>query len=82
MLDRRYDLQYLLYILALHRYLQQRLPGYDYSQHMGGAVYLFLRALRPANGSAYGVFHDLPPAALIERLDLLVLAAPQQEEQP
>lgn len=78
MLDRRYDLQYLLYVLALHRYLQQRLPQYDYTQQMGGAVYLFLRALRPHSGPTYGVFRDLPPPALIEKLDLLVLAAPSQ----
>lgn len=82
MLERRYDLQYLLYILALHRYLQHRLPGYDYARHMGGAVYLFLRALRPSRGPACGVFHDLPPVALIDRLNLLVLAAPAQEGVP
>jgi len=82
MLDRRYDLQYLLYILALHRYLQQRVPGYEYGRHMGGAVYLFLRALRPAHGPACGVFHDLPPAEVIDRLNLLVLAAPSREILP
>jgi exodeoxyribonuclease V beta subunit len=82
MLDRRYDLQYLLYILALHRYLQQRVPGYEYGRHMGGAIYLFLRALRPAHGPACGVFHDLPPAEVIDRLNLLVLAAPSREILP
>ncbi|NIC39599.1 PD-(D/E)XK nuclease family protein, partial [Aquabacterium sp. A08] len=41
----RYELQYALYLLALHRLLRQRLPGYDYDRHMGGAVYLFLRGL-------------------------------------
>ena len=71
--DRRYDLQYLLYVLALHRYLRQRLRDYDYNQHMGGVYYLFLRGMRPATGPRYGVHHDLPPHALIDELDSRVL---------
>ncbi len=67
-LDARYDLQYSLYLLALHRLLRQRLPGYDYEQHMGGAVYLFLRGWR---GPARGVLHERPPRAFIEALDRL-----------
>jgi exodeoxyribonuclease V beta subunit len=67
--DRRYDLQHLLYILALHRYLQQRVPRYHYDQHMGGAYYLFLRGLRPEHGPHYGVYFDLPPHSLIDELD-------------
>src|SRR5690606_4986692 len=31
-LDKRYDLQYVLYLLALHRLLKARLPDYDYDQ--------------------------------------------------
>lgn len=69
MFDRRYDLQYLLYILALHRYLQQRVPQYHYDQHMGGAYYLFLRGMRPEHGPRYGVYFDLPPFSLIDELD-------------
>src|SRR5690606_5250707 len=34
----RYDLQYVLYLLALHRQLQLRLPDYDYDRHVGGAL--------------------------------------------
>ncbi|MDX1560461.1 MAG: exodeoxyribonuclease V subunit beta, partial [Marinobacter sp.] len=37
-LDKRYDLQYVLYLLALHRLLKARLPDYDYDRHIGGAV--------------------------------------------
>ncbi|HTN34137.1 MAG TPA: exodeoxyribonuclease V subunit beta, partial [Marinobacter sp.] len=50
-LDKRYDLQYVLYLLALHRLLKTRLPDYDYDTHVGGAVYLFLRGyLAPTAG--------------------------------
>ena len=33
-----YRLQYLLYVLALHRYLSVRQPGYDYEKHVGRGV--------------------------------------------
>lgn len=45
MVDHRYDLQYVLYVLALHRLLKSRLEDYDYDRHMGGACYVFLRGL-------------------------------------
>jgi len=68
-LERRYDLQYLLYTLAMHRYLDQRLPGYEYSRHMGGVYYLFLRGMRPETGPDCGVYFNLPERSLIEALD-------------
>lgn len=67
-LAKRYDLQYVLYLLALHRLLKARLPGYDYDRHIGGAVYLFLRGV---NSASQGAFTDKPPRALIEQLDAL-----------
>ncbi len=48
--EHRYDLQYLIYALALHRYLQIRLPDYDYQTHFGGIYYLFLRGMPGAAG--------------------------------
>lgn len=77
MLDRRYDLQYLLYVVALHRYLRQRIPSYDYSESMGGVYYLFLRGMRPECGADYGVYFDLPPLGLIEELDKNIFGLPQ-----
>lgn len=67
-LEKRYDLQYVLYLLALHRLLKARLPDYDYDRHMGGAVYLFLRGV---NAPGAGAFTDKPPKALIEQLDAM-----------
>ncbi len=67
--EHRYDLQYLIYTVALHRFLGQRLRGYSYAQHFGGAFYLFLRGMSFPSASASGVFAALPPSALIERLD-------------
>jgi len=65
-LHKRYDVQYVLYTLALHRLLKVRLPNYDYAQHMGGAVYVFLRGI---NAQGAGVHLHRPPQALIEALD-------------
>ncbi|MFP4695842.1 exodeoxyribonuclease V subunit beta [Thiohalospira sp.] len=63
-----YDLQYLIYLTALHRYLRQRLPDYDPARHLGGAQYLFLRGLT-GEADGYGVFQDCPDPDLIQALD-------------
>ncbi len=67
----RYHLQYLIYTLALHRFLGWRLPGYDYQTHFGGVYYLFLRGMHPHSGPGYGVWYDRPSYGLIEALDRL-----------
>jgi len=66
-----YDLQYLIYSLALHRHLRARLPGYDPARHLGGVQYLFVRGLQPDDPTR-GVHRDQPPVALIEQLDALL----------
>ncbi len=66
----RYDLQYLLYTLALHRYLRSRLGAhYDYERDFGGVAYLFLRGM---DGTANrGVFFEKPSRQFIEEMDVL-----------
>ncbi|MFV3330477.1 exodeoxyribonuclease V subunit beta [Pseudomonas sp. NY15437] len=71
LLEHRYDLQYALYLFALHRLLQARLPGYDYDRHIGGAMYLFLRGSASAT---QGMFLERPPKALMDELDRLFRA--------
>ncbi len=68
MQQHHYLLQYHIYTVALHRYLQQRLPNYNYAQHFGGVYYLFLRGMKPDWGATYGVFCDKPDESLIEAL--------------
>ncbi|MGV2987558.1 exodeoxyribonuclease V subunit beta [Vibrio sp. E150_011] len=70
MIDHRYDLQYQIYALALHRFLKTRIKDYDYDQHIGGVYYLFLRGIEP--GSTSGIFSQKPQKALIEALDALI----------
>ncbi len=64
--QRRYDLQYLIYSIALHRYLTLRLPDYDYETHFGGVYYLFLRGMRVEYGMDYGVHVDRFPLDLLD----------------
>ncbi|WP_421148985.1 exodeoxyribonuclease V subunit beta [Aeromonas dhakensis] len=66
MAEHRYDLQYQLYSLALHRLLSLRLPGYDFDQHFGGVFYLFLRGMPQG-----GIFHTRPSRELVQGLDRL-----------
>ena len=65
-----YHLQYLIYSVAVHRMLRNRLPDYDYDTHFGGISYLFLRGM---NGSdPLGVFSARPDQALVAELDRLM----------
>ena len=63
-----YDLQYLIYLVAVHRQLRHRLgAAYDAERQLGGALYLFLRGM--TRDGTRGVHRDRPPVALIEALD-------------
>jgi exodeoxyribonuclease V beta subunit len=72
MVHSEYDLQALIYTLALHRWLRFRLgAAYDYARDYGGTRYLFCRGLDPGNDDARGVHAWTPPVELITALDAL-----------
>jgi exodeoxyribonuclease V beta subunit len=64
-----YYLQSLIYVVALHRYLRHRVPGYDPERHLGGIYYLFLRGMDPQRGPESGVYRDQPDVTLLQHLD-------------
>lgn len=72
-----YDLQYLIYLVALRRWLRLRHgDAYDDARHLGGAAYLFLRGIEPceadaadAERSRRGVHVDPVDPALLAALD-------------
>ena len=68
MIKNRYDLQYQLYSLALHRYLQQKVKNYQFNLHFGGTFFWFLRAI-DNNNKNKGIFYTLPKKKFIEKLD-------------
>ncbi|MEA5113456.1 MAG: exodeoxyribonuclease V subunit beta [Geobacteraceae bacterium] len=62
-----YRLQYLLYTVALNRFLAARDPAFSYDAHFGGVLYLFLRGMDP-DRSGNGIYFDLPPKEMIGEL--------------
>ena len=69
-----YRLQYLIYLVALRRFLRARLGESFRDDMIGGAVYVFLRGVRadattPANPQ--GVVHDPVSPRVIAELDRL-----------
>jgi exodeoxyribonuclease V beta subunit len=72
-----YDLQYLLYSLALHRYLKHRLPDYQIDKHFGGVYYLYLRGMQP--NATTGVYAQALDQSLLTALDALFSAHQQTD---
>ncbi|MFC3034627.1 exodeoxyribonuclease V subunit beta [Pseudoalteromonas fenneropenaei] len=69
-----YHLQYILYTVALHRLLRNRLRDYQPATHLGGVFYLFLRALP----DGMGVYETNLTLAQLDAFDALFLD-PQAE---
>ena len=82
-----YHLQALLYTVAIHRLLKQRLGAdtYDYDRHVGGHLYLFLRGMEgadtPRGGGEQrlGVWADRWPRATVLGLDRALLGGSPDE---
>lgn len=74
-----YHLQSLLYSVALHRYLRQRVTNYDYTRHVGGSLYGFVRGMRPdwsdSNGHCLGLYTHRLPVETITAFDQLLKRA-------
>jgi len=71
MAEHRYDIQGALYMLALHRLLKSRMgEAYDPEQHLGGAIFLFLRGI--ANPQTRGCYLLAPDPILLDGLESLL----------
>ncbi len=70
MREHNYGLQYWIYTVVLHCYLQKRLPNYDYNHHFGGVRYLFVRGMLP-DVPLSGVYQDKPDLPRIKALAAL-----------
>lgn len=72
MADSEYDLQALIYTLALHRWLRFRLGAdYDYERDFGGVRYLFCRGLDATATPSPGLYAQRFAPALVQALDVL-----------
>ncbi len=68
--ESNYHLQYLIYTVTVKKYLQSRLPSFDYEQQFGGVIYMYVRGVRSRSQS--GVFVTRPGLQQIEALENLV----------
>jgi exodeoxyribonuclease V beta subunit len=68
MREHNYGLQYWLYSVVLHLYLQNRLPNYSYQAHFGGVRYLFVRGMQ-IDLAMSGIYADKPD---LDRMRALV----------
>jgi exodeoxyribonuclease V beta subunit len=67
MRENNYHLQYLIYTLAAKKYLETRLPGFDYATQFGGVIYFFVRGAR--SGSSNSIYTIKPGLEKIEELE-------------
>ncbi|AJI54810.1 exodeoxyribonuclease V, beta subunit [Francisella philomiragia] len=59
-----YDLQYLIYSVALDKYLRQNIESYNYEKHFGGVYYFYLRGMK----DGYGVYRARPTLEIINKI--------------
>ncbi|OGJ86463.1 MAG: exodeoxyribonuclease V subunit beta [Candidatus Raymondbacteria bacterium RifOxyA12_full_50_37] len=69
-----YTLQYQIYLLALDRFLSVRIENYDYTTHIGGVYYIFLRGVSPDNPET-GIFFNKPKKETIETLRTTIMGS-------
>jgi exodeoxyribonuclease V beta subunit len=69
--DNNYHLQYLIYTVAVKKYLEQRLENFDYEKHFGGVIYLFIRGIRHETSS--GIFTARPSLNKIQSIERILL---------
>lgn len=67
--EHNYHLQYLIYTLAVKKYLKSRISNFDYDRDFGGVFYLFVRGMRYENGSGFLYFK--PEISQINQLEKL-----------
>ncbi|QCI18413.1 exodeoxyribonuclease V subunit beta [Buchnera aphidicola (Aphis nasturtii)] len=67
----RYDLQYQIYTVALHQYLNKKINKYKYENNFGGIFYMFLRGIDQSKKNN-SIFYIMPNYLLVKKLiDLL-----------
>ena len=67
MLGSNYHLQYMIYTVAVVRWLRQRIKDFSYEKHFGGIIYLFLRGIRKSKST--GIYVNRPQEEDILLLD-------------
>jgi len=64
--ENNYHLQYHIYSVAIYKYLSLRIPNFNYEEHFGGVVYLFVRGVRSSNST--GIFTKVVNESLLNQI--------------
>ncbi len=72
MTENNYHLQYIVYTIAVKRFLENRIKDFDYNKHFGGVYYLFLRGLREYKNT--GVYYNKSEKELIDKIENMLLS--------
>lgn len=65
MTEHNYHLQYMIYCVAVCKYLKSRKADFDYDEDFGGVIYGFVRGMR--TGEESGVFFTKPKKEFVEK---------------
>jgi exodeoxyribonuclease V beta subunit len=68
--ESNYHLQYLIYCVAVRKYLTSRKTDFDYEKHFGGVFYLFLRGVRAETDS--GIYHFCPSIEQLDKMEKIM----------
>ena len=61
-----YDLQYLIYSVAVVKFLRNQNPDFDYDRDFGGVLYFYLRGMEA--GKETGIYYIKPPIEIVTQL--------------
>jgi exodeoxyribonuclease V beta subunit len=75
--ENNYHLQYLIYTVAVKKYLESRLPGFDYERDFGGVIYIFMRGVR--KNLDKGMFVVKPASKKIALLEKILKGVEEEE---
>ena len=67
MTHHHYDLQYLIYAVALKKLLALREPNFAFHRHFGGVIYLFLRGMTGSN--QHGIYFRALTPEIVTQLE-------------
>ncbi|WP_343153437.1 exodeoxyribonuclease V subunit beta [Buchnera aphidicola (Mindarus keteleerifoliae)] len=71
-IKQRYDIQCLLYTIALNRYLNKKIKKYDFNKNFGGFYFLFIRGMyheKNASKQNSGIYLYNPKKKYVNELD-------------
>jgi exodeoxyribonuclease V beta subunit len=68
MIKSYYVVQYLIYTVALDKYLRKQIKNYSYEKQFGGVYYFFLRGINSQVAKNNGVYFDRPSELILHQL--------------